>query len=286
MHSQYPFNLAMAAIFRDEALYLKEWIEFHLEMGFERFYLFDNLSTDHFLEVLQPYIDNQIVELSSWPIEHYRMSDWTEIQTLAYERAIHSVRGKVKWLAILDTDEFLFPVHDDNLVDFLNRYDDVAGLTINWQVFGTSHVHRIPEDKLLIEMLTLKLPEDADANRHIKSIVRPEYIDKCDNPHHMIYKPGYFQVNSDKMKFEGAFSPYIQINSVRINHYIARDRHFTQTTKLPRRRKWIGDLNEFEQWCHSLNQVCDETVLRFVPRLKNRRKCTNIPKVGKASRTL
>ena len=40
-------TLAIAAIFRDEAPYLKEWIEFHRAVGVERFYLFDNLSTDH-----------------------------------------------------------------------------------------------------------------------------------------------------------------------------------------------------------------------------------------------
>lgn len=128
MQDKYRFTLAMAAIFRNEAPYLKEWIDFHLEVGFEHFYLFDNLSTDHFLEVLQPYIDKQIVELFSWPIEHYRMSDWTEIQTLAYERVIHFVFGKVKWLAILDIDEFLFPVYGNNLTDFLVKYEGVAGL--------------------------------------------------------------------------------------------------------------------------------------------------------------
>ncbi len=59
--------LAVAAIFRNEAPYLAEWIEFHRLVGVEKFYLFNNLSADEYLTVLQPYIDDDIVELIEWP---------------------------------------------------------------------------------------------------------------------------------------------------------------------------------------------------------------------------
>src|SRR5919108_3802620 len=52
--------LAACAIYRDEAPYLSEWIEFHRLVGFERFYLYDNLSSDHHREVLAPYVDEGI----------------------------------------------------------------------------------------------------------------------------------------------------------------------------------------------------------------------------------
>lgn len=269
MTENYQYTLAMAAIFRDEAPYLKEWIEFHLEVGVEHFYLFDNLSSDHFLEVLQPYIWEGVVELSAWPFEHTRLNEWNEIQTLAYKQILELSRGKVKWLAFLDTDEFLFPTQANTLQEFLALFDDCAGIGVNWQVYGTSRVPKIPDDKLLIEMLTLKLPEDAETNHHIKSIVRPEFVVDCINPHFMIYEAGKFQVNPDKIRFDGAFSPYVQIKNVRINHYTLRDQHFYRTVKLPRRMRWLSDVTECEDWF--LNQVSDEAIFRFVPRLKNRR---------------
>jgi hypothetical protein len=49
---------AVAAIFRDEAKYLKEWVEFHLLVGFDLLYMFNNLSQDNYLEVLNPYIES------------------------------------------------------------------------------------------------------------------------------------------------------------------------------------------------------------------------------------
>jgi hypothetical protein len=39
--------LAACTIYRDDAAYLTEWIEFHLLMGVERFFLYDEGSTGH-----------------------------------------------------------------------------------------------------------------------------------------------------------------------------------------------------------------------------------------------
>ena len=46
--------LAACTIYRDDADYLPEWIEFHRLVGVERFFLYDNGSTDDHLEVLAP----------------------------------------------------------------------------------------------------------------------------------------------------------------------------------------------------------------------------------------
>ena len=49
--------LAMCTMYRDHAAYLAEWIEFHRLVGAERFFLYDNGSTDNHREVLAPYVD-------------------------------------------------------------------------------------------------------------------------------------------------------------------------------------------------------------------------------------
>jgi len=55
--------LSICGIYRDEAFYLREWIEFHRLVGVERFYLYDNFSEDNHREVLAPYIESGIVVL-------------------------------------------------------------------------------------------------------------------------------------------------------------------------------------------------------------------------------
>ena len=57
------YKVSIGAIFKNEALYLKEWIEFHRIVGVEHFYLYNNNSDDNYREVLEPYIKRNIVTL-------------------------------------------------------------------------------------------------------------------------------------------------------------------------------------------------------------------------------
>ena len=53
--------LSITAVLQNEAPYIKEWIEYHRLVGVERFYIYDNESTDNVKEILKPYIDLGIV---------------------------------------------------------------------------------------------------------------------------------------------------------------------------------------------------------------------------------
>ena len=44
--------LAVCAIAKNEGAYFAEWIEWHLSQGVEKFYIYDNESTDNTREVL------------------------------------------------------------------------------------------------------------------------------------------------------------------------------------------------------------------------------------------
>src|SRR5919198_1069368 len=58
--------LSACTLYRDDAEYLREWIEFHRLVGVERFFLYNNYSEDSHREVLAPYIENDIVVLHDW----------------------------------------------------------------------------------------------------------------------------------------------------------------------------------------------------------------------------
>lgn len=264
----YQYQLAAVAIFQDEAQYLPEWIEFHRLMGVQHFYLFNNLSIDQYKALLQPYIKEGLVDLIEWPYSGQNLKEWNPIQCSAYEYALRLTRHRVKWVAFLDVDEFLFPTRANNLLEFLSGYEDCSGITANWVMFGTSWVPKIPSNKLLIEMLRLRGPENLRGNTHVKSIVRPERVRGCNNPHFFIYLPGFHQVNADKVPFQGPFSPYIALDKIRINHYWSRDEYYLNAFKIPRQKKWDVDTTHFSEFIQLLNQETDETILRFAPRLR------------------
>jgi len=223
--------LALVAIFRDEAPYLKEWIEFYRSIGVEHFYLHNHLSTDNFAEILKPYIDAGIVDLNNITTEANDLSTWNKIQTEAYFSTITDVKDFVEWLVIVDTDEFLFPIKEKSLAKALKNYDQYASLSINWRIFGSSNIKSIPSNKLLIETLTKK---GSAPDSHVKTIVKPRYVKSINNPHFPRLKKGYAQVNEKFEYFHGPFLPKESREFFRINHYWSRDLDFFYSRKISR----------------------------------------------------
>ena len=91
--------LSIVAIYRDEAVYLREWVEFHRIVGVERFFLYDNFSVDDHREVLAPYLDEGIVVLHEWPV--------FPGQIPAYDDALRRHGAESRWIAFIDLDEFV-----------------------------------------------------------------------------------------------------------------------------------------------------------------------------------
>ena len=62
----YQYDFGVCAIFQNEARFMKEWIEFYKIIGAQHFYLYNNKSTDNYLDILKPYVEQGEVELFDW----------------------------------------------------------------------------------------------------------------------------------------------------------------------------------------------------------------------------
>ena len=141
------YNASICAIFRDEALYLKEWIEFNRLVGVEHFYLYNNFSKDHYLDVLQPYIDSGIVSLKDWPVKQGQMS--------AYQDFFDTHAHETKWVGLIDIDEFVIPNKHNNIYDFLKGFENRPSVIIYWKVMGSGGKLSRSLDGLVTEDLVI-----------------------------------------------------------------------------------------------------------------------------------
>jgi hypothetical protein len=250
------YTISIAMIFQNDAPYLKEWIEFHRLVGVEHFFLYNNLSTDNYIDVLNPYIQSGVVELIEWPHDGKTYPEWDAIQCLAYNDALKRAKPKTKWLAVIDSDEFLVPVKNNDLISFLAPYDQpkIGGIYAYWVVFGTSFVKKVPDNQLLIETLTLN---GGASQGHYKSIVRPFKVENIVSPHYAIYKKGCLSIAVDQ-------------KDLQINHYWSRDEWYLYNVKIPRRKKWDTSSDICEHWATAANNETDEgkVILRFIPQLR------------------
>lgn len=263
----YDYELAVCTIFKDNAPYLKEWIEYHHMLGVEHFYLYDNSSTDNPHQVLKPYIKKGLVTLIEWP--NRKEKKWGKIQMAwvrttqmtAYSNACQCTKGIARWLAIIDTDEFIVPVEHKSITSFLKQHEDAPGIYLYWQVYGTSHIYDVPQGELMIELLTLKCPTKHHINGHTKIILQPERFS------HFTGSPHY-------CTFKKAAEPYIApIAEARINHYINRTEKFFYEGKIKAKETmdnntWSQD--DIQRWSQLGNNVEDKTIFEFIPELKAR----------------
>lgn len=275
-----PYYLSAVAIFRNGARLLPCWIEYHHMMGVEHFYLFNNLSTDNYKEAIQPYIDRGVVELIEWPNESASAPELWGIMNQAYNHILPRARAETKWLAVIDIDEYIFPVEETNLKDSLKEYEPFGGLCLHWRVFGTSN-YRLEEGELLVEHLLFRASDTYRLNYAYKSIVQPKRTESI-SVHSSIYKRGYFAVNEEKIRISGLNqqkfpswslgweNPLGTMKRIYIKHYTEGDDTYYYNVKAPYYRKCNLKKEEDLHPNQELNQVYDPSILPLVPELKRR----------------
>ncbi|MDR2194232.1 MAG: glycosyltransferase family 92 protein [Treponema sp.] len=243
-------ELSIATIVRNEAPYLKEWIEYHKLVGVERFYIYDNYSTvyiydnystDSIKEVLQPYIDSGEVVYTVFPAEEAHSR---ETQMSAFNDAVTRYKHKTRWLALIDADEFIVPLCADTITGVIKEIEKnivhkkIAALCVFWVLYGFSGHYRRPDGGgggLIIEQYTrsrvkalTKAAREAHKNywwierEWVKSIVNPRMVTVY-YIHGGGYRDGYYGVDEKGNRIhEGGVVPEgleASIEKIRINHY-------------------------------------------------------------------
>lgn len=170
------YEVSICLIFKNEAIFLKEWLEYHLLIGVDHFYLYNNFSDDNYEKVLEPYINRGLVTLIDWPYKY--------AQTKAYEDAFERFKDETHWLGYIDADEFV-NIRENDIKDFLKKYTAYPGVFFNWRMFGTSG-HVAKTDKLVTETFTACWENLTDVG---KTFVNTDYaLYKIGTAHYMPMK--------------------------------------------------------------------------------------------------
>lgn len=255
-------SLAACAIFRNEGKYIQEWIEFHQLVGIKKFYLYNNRSTDNYLEILNPYIEKNIVDLTEW-------NHLPPCQVQAYQHFIDRTDKKVDWVFFGDIDEFLWSPKYNTVTEVLdtvpNSWDAVG---VNWMCFGSSGRNDW-EDAPVIERFTWRRNSDIPANHYIKSIVRTNHKFAISDPH-FAYVPTFTPSGN---RISGSHSVNHEYDLLQVNHYGSKSRNEWVTRQLL--GKPHAPFSASTEQCYNDIQgfdVDDRGIRRFLPALKERLK--------------
>ncbi|MEI0486187.1 glycosyltransferase family 92 protein [Brachyspira intermedia] len=249
--------ISILSTVKNEAPYIKEWIEYHKLIGVERFYIYDNESTDNLKEVLEPYIKEGIVI--------YNFFAGVGKQLDIYEDGIDRYGKNTFWMAIIDLDEFIVPVENYDLKDFLKSYEKYPAIAVNWIQFdGNDHVEK-PKG-LVIENYKRAFKLNHPLNQITKSIVQPKYVMEYLTAHHFQYFNG-FAVN-ENFEYSKERDMPNSVKKIRIHHYATKS---LEEYKSKINKKDNDGIIKNNMWMYKAeDSYIDNTIDKYIPELKKR----------------
>jgi len=266
---------AICLIVRNEARDIAEWIALHAQVGFDTQIIFDNRSDDTTSLIIKAASRRHDIRYHFWADCSQRS------QVLAYEAACEAYRLEFDWIAFVDSDEFVVPEENMPINTYLAGFSGFSAIAVHWAIYGANGHDDFP-DGLVIENFTRRAPADFFPARHVKSIIRPGFAQRCLNPHCFDMRGHRLGSYCDPLGRPMAWWPAPEAGGIlpglsknepdyggcRINHYFTRSRaHWRAKLK----RGYPSDvavrkMEEFDTY--DRNDVEDGIALRYLARVR------------------
>lgn len=256
--------LSICAVVKNEALYIEEWLAFHIVQGFTKFFIYDNESTDDTVERLKPFIDKGYVI-------YYNIKE-VPCQFIAYNHCIKHHKIDAEWCAFLDVDEFF---HCERLpfrggykaLTFIENFStnflpvkSFSALNVNWILYGSNgRLAYSPEP--VIERFTSCSNK---IDQHTKALTKLEdTIRVGKNPHYMEVKGITIDDKLDTLdNFHGLLPNRTDSLVLRINHYHTKSKNEYFERKLTKPDPGTGRFHDKDRMeeifkAHDVNESLD-----------------------------
>mmetsp|Transcript_3439 Transcript_3439/g.6303 ORF Transcript_3439/g.6303 Transcript_3439/m.6303 type:complete len:367 (-) Transcript_3439:117-1217(-) len=163
-------TVAICTIVKNETLYLDEWVDFHVALGFSKIFIYDNSPEPD--EEMKSWLNSRRKDLREYvKIIHFpEKSKGT--QANCYDRCIKFDAKNFSFVGLFDVDEFLVLKKHDNVIDFLGDHcnKECGEIYIHWQVMGLSN-----QTSYKPLPVTSRNVHTGGAGILIKPIIRPDY---------------------------------------------------------------------------------------------------------------
>ena len=249
-------TVAICAIGRLENRYAVEWVEHYKQLGVAHIYIYDNNreGEEHFEDVLQPYIDDGLVEITPW----------TGLQKQAYEDCYNRHQKENRWIGFFDFDELVEISGGRSVHDLLEGFEFADVLVMNWRTMTDNGLLHY-EPKPMKERFTEATGEDFAINRHVKSFVQTGIEGISFNDPHCPNAPKLMVVN-----VHGTRVDQVPIQA-QVIHDVARVDHYnTKSTEEYIDVKWKRGTCCGDEWTEMKRKDCVEYYFGINKRTKEK----------------
>jgi hypothetical protein len=222
--------------------YMTEWALYHLSIGFDKLFLYNN--NDKPLTLPE---DKRIIQIP------FNIRD--KPQMPAYHQYINTYRNNIDWTAFIDDDEYIVLKEHACIQELLKGYSAYSGLGLPWRMFGSSGQDKRPSGGRICHF-TSCAPVHYPPNNHIKTIAKTEFISGMGCPHSCVYSKGW-AVNLKQQRIDGPFTQACPEDVAYIHHYFTGSREDWQERRA-RPRPDSGTMRSWEEF-DLTDKACTET---------------------------
>lgn len=133
---------------KNERLYVKEWVDYHLNLGFDHIFLYEDYGSESHADLLEDYSNVDVIPMKDTGIENYYS---TITQKVLYKSKLKELinNKEYDWVAFIDVDEFIVFEEGYNIEKLCEEFKDYAGVWMAWKMFDANNHIKRPEGKVM-----------------------------------------------------------------------------------------------------------------------------------------
>lgn len=198
---------AICAIIKDEHIFLEEWIEWHLGLGFDAIHLFEDKGSKSHEEICEKYSNVYLRRYEDDDEVMFILQDQgsSQRQLSLYDWFARKYKGAYNWVAFIDIDEFFFFSEGYDLNKLCKEFENYKSVLLNWRMMGANgHIDRPEGDITKAYTKECGSVVSIDKEWMYKSFVNLDKFEGFHNLHRAYgsvnthFSPNYKQLHYDK----------------------------------------------------------------------------------------
>lgn len=139
------FKTAICIIIKNEQEYLKEWIDYHLNLGFTDIHIYEDRGSTSHADIIKDYPNVLLHTTEDKEINRILSIEGSARQKSLYDYFCIAYKSKYDRVAFIDIDEFITFADGYNLEMLCNEFEDDTAVLLNWKMIGASGYISKPE---------------------------------------------------------------------------------------------------------------------------------------------
>jgi hypothetical protein len=134
-------------VIKNEHEYLDEWIKYHLDLGIDHIFIFEDIDSDSHKEICDKYgdkvslncIDTVLDEQNKKIVIELKLSKRKNPQEIYFPKALTWIQKNYNynWCFVIDCDEFI-TLQNNTLENIFELYKNYDAFVLQWKIYGAN----------------------------------------------------------------------------------------------------------------------------------------------------